>query len=71
MPDHFLHISGFACIVCRKPEKSKEDLMKHLNTSHSRDILEMLGVGSLEVYEEQFSTNSDEQINLRLDCFYI
>jgi len=64
---HFPDICGFACIVCRKTEKSKKHLIKHLETAHSKDILEMLGVSNLELYEQHFSTNSDEQINLRAE----
>ena len=63
---HFPDICGFACIVCRKTEKRKQNLIRHLKTAHSIDVLEMLGVGNLEMYEEQFSSNSDEQVNLRL-----
>ena len=62
---HFPDICGFACIVCRKTEKRKKNLMKHLETAHSLDVLEMLGVGDLTVYESEFNSNSDEQINLR------
>ena len=62
---HFPDICGFACIVCRKTEKRKKNLMKHLETAHARDFLELLGIGNLEVYASQFSSNSDEQINLR------
>ena len=62
---HFPDICGFACIVCRKTEKRKKNLMAHLETAHSQDILEMLGVSNLALYEEHFSSNSDEQINLR------
>ena len=62
---HFPDICGFACIVCRKTEKRKQNLIRHLKTAHPIDVLEMLGLGDLEMYEEQFSSNSDEQINLR------
>ena len=62
---HFPDICGFACIVCRKTEKRKQNLSRHLKTAHSIDVLEMLGVGNIEMYEEQFSSNSDEQVNLR------
>ena len=67
---HFPDICGFACIVCRKTEKRKmHNLMKHLETAHSTDVLEMLGVGVMKMYEENFSSNSDEQVNLRFMQF--
>ena len=66
---HFPDICGFACIVCRKTEKRKQNLIRHLKTAHPIDVLEMLGLGDLEMYEEQFSSNSDEQINLRFAVF--
>lgn len=45
------------------------NLMKHLETAHSTDVLEMLGVGVMKMYEENFSSNSDEQVNLRFMQF--
>ena len=66
---HFPDICGFACIVCRKTEKRKKNLMRHLEIAHSTDVLEMLGVGNLMVYEDHFSSNSDEQVNLRFISF--
>ena len=68
---HFPDICGFACIVCRKTEKRKKNLMKHLESAHSTEVLDMLGVGNLELYETQFSSNSDEQVNLRLTLIYV
>ena len=68
---HFPDICGFACIVCRKTEKRMKNLIKHLETAHSTEVLDMLGVGNLELYETQFCSNSDEQLNLRLTLIYV
>ena len=62
---HFPDICGFACIVCRKTEKRKKNLIKHLEVAHEPAMLEMLGITDLQMYEKDFSSNSDEQINLR------
>ena len=67
---HFPDICGFACIVCRKTEKRKKNLMKHLQVAHPIEVLEMLGVGNLTMYEKNFSSDSDEQINLRLRSYF-
>ena len=62
---HLPDICGFACIVCRKAEKRKGNLIRHLMIAHSSEVLAMLGVGDLKMYQENFNSNSDEQLNLR------
>jgi len=66
---HFPDICGFACIVCRKTEKRKKNLMRHLEAAHSKQWLQLLGISDLQLYEEQFSSNSDEQTNLRAEAY--
>ena len=38
---HFPDICGFSCPVCRKPEKRRKELVRHMEASHSAEILQV------------------------------
>ena len=62
---HFPDICGFACPVCRKTEKRKQNLMNHMEQSHADEVLVLFGIEYIKQYEVIFDTNSDEQVDLR------
>ena len=62
---HFPDICGFACLVCRKPEKRKANLMEHIERTHVPEVLVLFGIEYIKQYEVRFETNSDEQMHLR------
>ena len=62
---HFPDICGCACPVCRRPEKRKSLLIKHMEECHTKEVLIIMGVPNISVYEKQFSSFSEEQKALR------
>ena len=62
---HFPDITGCACPVCRRPEKRKSLLIKHMEESHNKEVLVIMGVPDLGQYVRQFSSFSEEQKALR------
>ena len=73
LPEHlFIHlpdITGCACPVCRRPEKRKSLLMKHMEESHTKEVLIISGVPDLRLFEQQFSSFSEEQKALRRENY--
>ena len=73
IPEHlFSHlpdITGCACPVCRRPEKRKSLLMKHLEESHTKEVLIIMGVPDISLYDQQFSSFSEEQKALRKENY--
>ena len=63
---HFPDICGCACPVCRKPEKRKSLLLKHMEDCHTKEVLIIMGVTDIRVYDQMFSSFSEEQKALRL-----
>ena len=73
IPEHlFSHlpdITGCACPVCRRPEKRKSLLMKHLEECHTKEVLTIMGVPDISLYDQQFSSFSEEQKALRKENY--
>ena len=73
IPEHlFCHlpdITGCACPVCRRPEKRKSLLVKHLEECHTKEVLSIMGLPDISLYEQQFSSFSEEQKALRKENY--
>ena len=66
---HFPDITGCACPVCRRPEKRKSLLLKHMEESHTKEVLIIMGVPDIRLYDQQFSSFSEEQKALRRENY--
>ena len=73
IPEHlFIHlpdITGCACPVCRRPEKRKSLLVKHMEESHTKEVLIIMGVQDIRQYDQHFSSFSEEQKALRKENY--